>query len=72
MHAHLRSYYVSTSYNYDGFIEPEKKYNAGNGAFSGIIFLADFVVSTNADCKPFVLAKTEQNDIAWQTNTISK
>jgi hypothetical protein len=74
IYAHLRSHYVSCSYNYDGFIKPEKKYDAGNGGigFSSIIFQADFVVSTNADCKPFVLAKTEPNDVAWQTNTISK
>jgi hypothetical protein len=74
MYAHLRSHYVSCSYNYDGFIGPEKKYDAGNGVvgFSGVIFLADFIVSTNVDCKSFVLAKTEPNDVAWQTNTILK
>jgi len=74
MYAHLRSHYETCSYNYDGFIEPEKKYDAGNGGigFSGIIFLADFVVTTNVDSKPFVLAKTEPNDVSWQTNTISK
>jgi hypothetical protein len=73
MFAHLRSYYISCSYNYDGFIEPEKKYDAGNGgmAFSSVIFLANFVVSTNAGCQPFVLAKTEPNDVAWQTSSIA-
>jgi hypothetical protein len=59
--------------NYDGVIELEKKYEAGNGtiAMSGIIFLADFVVSTNEDSKPFILAKEAQPNIVWETNNIA-
>jgi hypothetical protein len=69
IHLRMESNFFSDNYSDDEFVELEKKYYAGhNGmAFSGVIYLSTFVLSTNADCKPFLLAKPEQPDLVLKT-----
>jgi hypothetical protein len=74
IHIRMESHFANDTYSDDEFVELEKKYYAGHDgiAMSGIIFISSFVLSTNADCKPFLLAKTEPSDNVWKTNTVSK
>jgi hypothetical protein len=69
LYAHLHSQYASTDCNTDGIIETEKIYPVGNKGcgFQSIIFLSSFVVSINADSKPFL-----QFDPQKQGNMLSK
>ena len=71
--AHFRSHYASCSYNYDGIIEMEKKYDAGNGtaAMSSILYISTFVVSTHADSKLFAAIQAEQTDFQKQMNVVT-
>jgi hypothetical protein len=73
IYAHLFSHYASNTYYDDRFVEAEKKYHAvKNGVgFSGAIFQSYFVVSTNADCKPFILANAEPFADSTDTSRIA-
>jgi hypothetical protein len=72
LYAHLRNHYVTMYCNYDGIIEAEKKYLTGSCSFSGVGFSSYFVVSANADSKPFLSTKPEPSDPQKQGNILSK
>jgi hypothetical protein len=69
IHLRMKSHFYNDTYGDNEFVELEKKYLAGHDGIgmSGIIFISYFVLSTNADCKPFLLAKTEQPDTVLKT-----
>jgi hypothetical protein len=53
-HAHLRVTFGTSTGDYDGNLELEKEVMPTNYMFSGAICLTYFVLSTNADCQPFL------------------
>lgn len=73
IHLRMKSHFYNDTYGDDEFVELEKKYLAGHDGIgmSGIIFISYFVLSTNADCKPFLLTKPEQPDTVLKTNLSS-
>jgi hypothetical protein len=57
--AHLRGHYGTSTGDFDGEVELEKPFSPTTYGFSGAIFLTHFVLSTNSDCKLFLVNEVE-------------